>query len=260
MQPSDIPEAIRQAHAEWKCELAYALVESCATYRLSHPTGAVRYVKVARLGHQPELAGEAERLRWAAEHLPVPMVLQVGRDARVQWLLTNALPGVDATHERLRAEPERLVRLLARGLRQFHRAPTTGCPFDFRIDQALAHVQRRVDLNEIDSSCFNAEHRHLTPTGAVAILERDRPQSEQVVLCHGDYCFPNILIENWSITGFVDLGELALADRWYDLAVGTWTTIWNLGAGWEETFLAAYGIEPDWERIRYYRLLYDLVS
>jgi len=260
MQPSDIPDAIRRAHAEWRCELAYELVRSCATFRLSHPSGAARYVKIAQLDYRPSLADEAERVRWAAQHLSVPEVLEAGRDDRVQWMLTNALPGVDATNEHLRAEPERLVRLLARGLRQIHRAPTADCAFDFRLDRALAHVRRRIDSNELDSRGFNTEHRHLTPAEALAILERDRPQTEEVVLCHGDYCFPNILIEDWSITGFVDLGELALADRWYDLAVGTWTTIWNLGPGWEETFLRAYGIEPDWTRIRYYRLLYDLAS
>jgi kanamycin kinase len=60
--------------------------------------------------------------------------------------------------------------------------------------------------------------------------------------------------------GLSALGELGVADRWYDLAVGTWTTISNIGPGWEETFLEAYGIEPDPARIRYYRLLYDMVS
>ena len=30
--------------------------------------------------------------------------------------------------------------------------------------------------------------------------------------------------------------------------------------GWEKSFLDAYGIEPDDDRLRYYRLLYDLAS
>jgi len=58
----------------------------------------------------------------------------------------------------------------------------------------------------------------------------------------------------------VDLGELGVADRWWDLAVATWSTTWNLGAGYEDLFLAAYGVERDRERMAYYRLLYDLVS
>jgi kanamycin kinase len=51
---------------------------------------------------------------------------------------------------------------------------------------------------------------------------------------------------------------LGVADRWADLAVATWSTQWNYGPGWEQPLLAAYGVAADPERIRYYRLLWDL--
>jgi kanamycin kinase len=44
------------------------------------------------------------------------------------------------------------------------------------------------------------------------------------------------------------------------LAVATWSTGWNYGAGWEEELLDAYGVGPDIDRIRYYRLLWDLTD
>ena len=60
--------------------------------------------------------------------------------------------------------------------------------------------------------------------------------------------------------GFVDLGERGVADRWWDLAVATWSVTWNFGPGLEDLFLKEYGIERDQARIEYYRLLYDVVS
>jgi aminoglycoside phosphotransferase len=60
----------------------------------------------------------------------------------------------------------------------------------------------------------------------------------------------------WS--GHVDLGRLGIADRWADLAIATWSAGWNYGPGWERLLLDAYGVEPDPERTRYYRLLWDL--
>jgi len=52
--------------------------------------------------------------------------------------------------------------------------------------------------------------------------------------------------------------ELGVADRWADLAIATWSTTWNYGPGWETPLLDAYGVAPDPERSRYYRLLWDL--
>jgi kanamycin kinase len=89
---------------------------------------------------------------------------------------------------------------------------------------------------------------------------RTSPPTEDLVVCHGDYCLPNILIDHGKITGYVDLGELGIADRWWDLAVGSWSVTWNLGPGLETHFLAAYGVAPDEERMAFYRLLYDVVS
>jgi kanamycin kinase len=49
-----------------------------------------------------------------------------------------------------------------------------------------------------------------------------------------------------------------VADRWADLAIATWSTGWNYGPGWESLLLEAYGVPPDPDRTRYYRLLWDL--
>jgi kanamycin kinase len=42
------------------------------------------------------------------------------------------------------------------------------------------------------------------------------------------------------------------------LAIATWSTEWNYGPGWEQLLLDAYGIKPDAERTRYYRLFWEL--
>ena len=87
------------------------------------------------------------------------------------------------------------------------------------------------------------------------------PDREDLVVCHGDYCFPNVLLDDAGfVTGYIDVGELAVADRWCDLAVAAWSVTWNAGPGWEELFFESYGVEPDPDRIRCYRLLYDLAS
>jgi kanamycin kinase len=79
------------------------------------------------------------------------------------------------------------------------------------------------------------------------------------VVCHGDACAPNTLIDDsGACSGHVDFGHLGVADRWADLSIATWSLDWNYGPGWQHMLLDAYGVEPDEERISYYRLLWDL--
>ena len=68
------------------------------------------------------------------------------------------------------------------------------------------------------------------------------------------------MLQGDAVTGYVDLGELGAADRWSDVAVGAWSVEWNFGAELQPLYYESYGIDPDPERIRFYRLLYDLVS
>ena len=69
-----------------------------------------------------------------------------------------------------------------------------------------------------------------------------------------------MLLRYRKVTGYVDLGELGAADRWWDVATGGWSTCWNFGDEFEPLFYESYGITPDPARIRFFRLLYDLVS
>ena len=231
-------------------------------WRLQHPDGRVRFLKVGPSDHWPTPLDECVRMRWAQPHLPVPAVLDCGRDGDRDWMLTEPLPGTDATKHRLLAEPAVIVPILARGLRAFHdAAPAADCPFDFRVATALAHAEARVAAGLVIKEELHSQHAHLGPVGALAELVQTAPASEDLVVCHGDYCFPNVLLDyEGTITGFLDLGELGVADRWWDLAVGAWSVTWNVGPGWEDLFYRSYGVEPDRQRIAFFRLLYDLAS
>ncbi len=252
---------LEAAYADWHWDVAWQYGPEAITYRLSARCGEIRFLKIAPPDAYPSLENEAERMRWAIDHLPVPPVLESGSNADVSWLVTTALSGSDAVDPRWTADPARLVRALAEGLRTFHEAPVDNCPFDFGLDSAIAHARKRLEAGQIQPARdFHPEFEHLSAEQALELLARTRPELDQLAVCHGDYCLPNVLVQEHVATGFVDLGELGLADRWSDLAVATWSVTWNLGPGYEELFLSAYGVEREDERIDFYRLLYDVVS
>jgi aminoglycoside phosphotransferase len=221
--------------------------------------GGRRFVKWAPAGSGLDLAAEAARLTWAGAHTPVPGVLAYGEDDVGSWLVTSPLPGrsgVDATWKR---DPATAVREIGAGLRALHDTlPVGSCPFGWQADERVADANRRAALGLIDPAAFHHDHRRRSLDDVLAEVA-DIPPIDRLVVCHGDTCAPNTLLDDdgrWS--GHVDLGALGVADRWADLAVATWSTTWNYGPGWERPLLDAYGVAPDPVRTRYYRLLWEL--
>jgi kanamycin kinase len=256
------PPLLSELAPEWSAKLAYQLVPGVTTWRLTHPDGRVRFAKVDSAGQYPSLVGEGERMVWAAAYLPVPSVVALEQDEGSTVLITEALPGADATDPVWRGDLPSLVRAFGQGLAVFHGAVgEEWCPFRFDVGIALEHVRRRVDAGLVDPARnFHAEFQHHTAVTALARLEETAPDHEDLVVCHGDYCPPNALLTGGRVTGYVDLGELGVADRWWDIAIGGWSTGWNFGAELEPLFYQSYGIEPDPDRIAFYRLLRECAS
>ncbi|MDA8116940.1 MAG: aminoglycoside 3'-phosphotransferase [Actinomycetota bacterium] len=205
-----------------------------------------------------DLVKERERLAWAASFISVPRIVGFGEGPDGAWLATEAIDGDSAVSPANLDRPELAVRAMGEGLRRLHDAlPVDGCPFDWSAGARLAQAETLHSEGRLDPSDWHVEHRVLTPQEALARL-RNIPAVDTAVVCHGDACAPNTLLDGaGGFRAHVDLGSLGVADRWADLAVATWSTIWNFGEGYEDALLDAYGIDPDRERTAYYRLLWD---
>lgn len=201
-----------------------------------------RFIKWNPRGSGESLLAEAERMRWLASRHPCPEVLEYLADESGEWLVTRAVAGESAVSDRWRAEPATAVRAIATGLRRLHGLPTADCPFEWSVAGRLAAVREPGGV--------------LTPE-AVGMLA-NCPSIDRLVICHGDPCSPNTLIDaDGGFAANVDLGRLGLADRWADLAVASMSLGWNYGDGWEDLFFTTYGVVRDEERIDYYRRLWD---
>lgn len=252
---TEIPSAVAELAAGEPVVAVWRNALDGLTFRLGDGPGR-RFVKWAPPGSGVDFAVEAERLGWAARFTAVPEVLGLGGDERGSWLLTAGLPGRSAVDEELKRDPATAVRAIGEGLRAFHEAlPVAGCPYEWT---AARRVARAVELRRDPADWHEDVRHHGTVDRALAVLA-DPPPVDVEVVCHGDACAPNTLVgADGRFSGHVDLGALGTADRWADLAVASWSTVWNYGPGWERPLLAAYGVEPDAERLAYYRLLWDL--
>jgi kanamycin kinase len=220
-----------------------------------------RFIKWAPAGSGLDLPGEADRLAWAGQYHPVPRPLAQGLDEEGSWLVTAALSGENAVSARWTADPATAVAAIGEGLRALHETlPVARCPFSWSAEQRVAGARDQAAAGRVNPAAWHPCHQSLTVTAALNQAAAI-PSSDKLVVCHGDACAPNTLLNGdgrWS--GHVDLGLLGVADRWADLAVATWSVEWNYGPGWDRLLLDAYGIRPDPQRTRYYRLMWDLSS
>lgn len=206
---------------------------------LTFRTDDERYIKWGPLDLEASMSDEAERMRWARRWVTVPEVIEQGQDESEEWLVTVAVDGRSAVDPRWRHDPEHAVRAVGEGLRMLHDAlPVEDCPWEWSVAGRIANA---------------AERDVILPAEL-----RESPPIDRLVVCHGDACMPNTLLDDAARpVAFVDLAALGTADRWADIAVASMSTVWNFGEGWEDALIEAYGIEPDRERLAYYRRLWN---
>lgn len=256
--PSGLPRKVRAlvARPVWRNEVGGT------TFALAPVEGAapVAYLKWApkAVAGQLGLGEESARLAWAGRWIVVPPVLDHGLTPEGEWLLTGALAGASAVAGRWVSEPATAVRAVGEGLRRMHDAlPVADCPWEWSRHRRHTRVLEAFEAGTHPRADLPVGPERLPLPEAVARLA-DVPDDDGLVVCHGDACAPNTLIDaDGGFAGHVDLGRLGVADRWADLAVATWSTQWNYGPGWEAALLDAYGIDPDPQRMAYYRLLWD---
>ena len=197
------------------------------------------FLKVAAPGalkDEAMMTGVFFRLGLAAE------VLDYETAGSHDYLLTRRVPGEDCIHPAHLSQPERLSALIGEQLRRLHELKPVDSRLPGRLAPYLERVRRGLALGCFDPSFCrglwdfaSAREAQEAALAGCAALKED-------VLVHGDYCLPNILLDGWRFSGFVDLGGSGLADRHFDLLDGIWSLNYNLGSSrYTARFLDAYG-------------------
>lgn len=225
-------------------------------------------LKVEAASRQAER--EATMMAWLHGRLPVPQPLAVERRDGMQYLLMTRVPGEMLCAPYWLARPVLLLERLAEVLHSLWRVPVTDCPYPAMLDECLRTAEERVAAGRC--SVENVEPGTYGPGGfaspeaLLTWLQVNRPE-ETPVLSHGDLCLPNIFAAAEGVTGLIDLGLCGVADACRDLALCYRSLCHNTdgsyGAlpveGFEpKQLFDVLGMQPDWEKMRYYYLLDEL--
>ena len=158
------------------------------------------------------------------------------------WLFTASVKGENCSHEKYLAEPGRLCDILAQELRKLHETDYTGCPIPDRTAEYLAGAERNYRTGNYEEFHFPDGFSYRSAKEAHDVLAAGKDALQSKVLLHGDYCLPNVILDGWKLSGFIDVGCGGVGDRHIDIFWGIWTLWFNLKTDkYTERFLDAYG-------------------
>ena len=164
------------------------------------------------------------------------------------WLMTSRMPGEDCTFTAYLADPERLCDILAEQLHLLHGIDPAGCPVN-HTERYLKVSEENYRNGRFDPSYSLPGLQFKDADDAWNYIQRNCHLLKANTLLHGDYCLPNIMLNQWRFSGFIDLGNGGIGDRHVDLFWGAWTLQYNLKTDrYRDRFFDAYGrdkIQPE---------------
>lgn len=173
-----------------------------------------------------DLRAERLRIAWlAGTGIPGPSVVDWSTSEAGAGLVMTAVQGVPASElgsgALLRAWPG-----LVGMLRRLHELPPADCPFE-RTLATMYRIAQDVVRRDAVAPDFLAEdqrgrpHPELLAELRAQLDERLEQERADLVVCHGDACLPNFMVDpdTLACTGLIDLGRLGTADRHADLSL-----------------------------------------
>lgn len=224
------------------------------------------YAKIASSDRSAELAGERDRLLWLqGKGIAVPEVIDWHEEEEEgACLIMTAIPGVPAVDldgdALLKAWPS-----MAWQLKSLHELPSDQCPFDRNLSLMFAKAADVISRDAVNRDFLPSEDWDKPARELLDRVERDLPArlaQEEIdrVLCHGDACMPNFMVDPHSLqcTGLIDLGRAGKADRYVDLSLmianaeESWATPEQGERAFSILFETLEIAEPDRERLAFY--------
>jgi len=217
-----------------------------------------------------EWDNEYNMMKWLQGKLPVPKVLGFERENGKDFLLMTKIPGEMSCDHQYMKDPVLLTTILAEALQMLWKVDISNCPYSCNVEKKLHRAKyaiehNLVDMDDVEADTFG-EKGFKNPNDLLEWLIANKPE-EELALSHGDFCLPNIFLLNKKVSGFIDLGNAGIADKWQDIALCYRSLLHNFhGKYTEKTYdgfkkdllFEKLGIEPDWNKIRYYILLDEL--
>ena len=187
------------------------------------------------------LAREEEMTHYFHSKGLAPQVLNYISEEK-DWLLTDKVMGEDCIAAKYLEEPKRLVDILAEQLYILHHTNFAECPVQNHTIEYIASAKRNYKTGNYNKDHFPDSFGYTSAQEAYDMIDAKSHMLQNDTLLHGDYCLPNIILDNWKFSSFIDVDCAGVGDRHVDLFWAIWSLFFNLKTNkYRERFIDAYG-------------------
>ncbi|QUI21300.1 phosphotransferase [Vallitalea pronyensis] len=210
---------------------------------------------------QDEMENECRILNWLSfSRLNIPKVLFFQKNTNKSYMLLSNVSGVSSHEITKKFSKEKIVEISAKALQKVHKIDAQSIPPEYTncLAKELESIMKNVENDMIDIEAFKEANHDKTPQTVLEYLLEKKGLFKSDVFTHGDYCLPNILIDNESNYGFVDWSQAGTGDIYRDISPMVKSINRNFGKAYSNLFLKHYGIDEDKvnkEKIIYYGLI-----
>lgn len=202
------------------------------------------------------LENEYSNYKWLEKRTKVPEVIFYSRHNKTDFLCMTELRGYSLDHFIGEISPDEVIRRFSETLKSLHSLVLDQTTLVQNLDQRLLQAEKNLKENRIDISELEPENKDLGLINLHEKLLSLKPSTHELVFTHGDYCFDNLIFDNEKFSGFIDLGNAGVADKYQDIALAVRSITHEFGKDLVSLFFDVYGLNHiDYKKIEFYQLL-----
>jgi aminoglycoside phosphotransferase len=216
-------------------------------------TGDGNYILKAQ---RQSLKNEYLNYMWLQNKMPVPQVIFFSNEGELDLLCMTELPGQPLEFYINKMESDVIVCRYANALKLLHSVRPDNKSFVQNLDCRLYQAKLNLKNDLVHASQFQIENQAYKPCELYEKMLSIKPTHFELVFTHGDYCFDNVMFDNKTLSGFIDLGNGGVADKYQDLALAVRSIEESLDSDMINLFYKSYGINQiDRIKLEFYTLL-----
>lgn len=216
----------------------------------------IYFLKISKKG---KLTSEYEKLKWLNGKLKVPKIILYDVSNNTEYLITESVQGEMVCSDYYINNPDIGIKVIVDAFKNIYSVNIENCPFNVAIDYKLSIIENNVKNKLIKEEDLKKEtfEKYGSLDNILKYLKEHKFYDE-LCFSHGDTSLPNIFAYNNEFSGFIDVGECGLADKWFDLAICEKSIKRNYGEEYISKFYNELKIIPNRDKIDYYLLMMEL--